>query len=102
MRRKWRCFHCDDVFTRRQDAVEHFGATEGETPACQIKAHEGHLIHYIRDLEAQLSRYRQEDSDVMRSIMTLECDQRQALIRAEEDGYAKGLRDGREPEAVAA
>lgn len=93
MRRKWRCFHCDEVFTSRRCAQEHFGADEMTLPACRIAAHHGHLVHYIRDLEAQLDRYRAEDSDVMRSIYTLEADHRQALIRAEEAGYHKGVQD---------
>ena len=92
MRKQWRCFHCDQVFTSRRWAAEHFGA-DGDMPICKIKAHEGHLVTYIRRLEDDLSRYRTDDSDVMRSIMTLEVEQRQALIRAEEEGYARGVRD---------
>lgn len=95
MRKRWRCFHCDEVFTRAVDAAEHFGADQGSEAACKLAAHHGHLVNYIRDLETELHRHRAEDSDVMRSIMTLECDHRQALIREEEKGYARGLRDGR-------
>lgn len=97
MGKKWRCFHCDAVFTRRKDAAEHFGADQEETPACCLRDHEHHLVHYIRRLEGEIARYRAEDSDVMRSIMTLEADHHQALIRAEEDGYNKGIRDARDP-----
>lgn len=95
-RKQWRCFFCDEVFTRFKDAAEHFGsddACEADMPACKIAAHEGHLVHYIRKLEAELASYRSDDSDIMRSIMTLESDHRQALIRAEEEGYGKGIRD---------
>lgn len=97
-RKQWRCFFCDDVFSTRHEAAEHFGAfnaCEADVPACKIAGHEKHLVHYIRKLEQELSRYQSEDSDVMRSIMTLEADHRQALIRAEEDGYNKGVRDMR-------
>lgn len=33
---EWRCFHCDDVFTSREEAAEHFGDGdyEDETPVC--------------------------------------------------------------------
>jgi hypothetical protein len=92
MRKQWRCFHCDEVFTGRRFAGEHFGK-DGDFPACKIKSHEGHLVHYIRTLEDQLERYRNEDSDVMRSMYALEADHRQALIRAEEEGYNRGVRD---------
>lgn len=95
MRKQWRCFHCDEVFRSARAAAEHFGADLLATAACQIKAHEGHLVTYIRRLEADLARCRAEDSDVMRSIMTLECEHGPALRRSEEEGYARGLRDGR-------
>lgn len=91
--RAWRCFHCDGVFANPNLAAEHFGADPAAMPACKITAHERHLVTYIRRLEDDLARYRAEDSDVMRSIMVLEADHRQALIRAEEDGYGKGVRD---------
>lgn len=92
MRKQWRCFHCDEVFTSRRCAASHFGA-DGDVPACKIKAHETYLVNYIRDLEQQLARYRVDDSDVMRSIMALEADHRQELQHAEEQGYARGVRD---------
>lgn len=105
MRKQWRCFFCDEVFTGFKQAAEHFGvddACEADIPACKLTAHEGHLITYIRKLEKELRRYMTEDSDVMRSIQTLEADHRQALIRAEEAGYNKGVRDMATPKAAAA
>jgi hypothetical protein len=96
MRKQWRCFHCDEVFTSRRWAAEHFGADEGELPACKLASHEGHLVTYIRKLEDQLARYRQDDSDVMRSIMALQCEQASALRREEEKGYERGVRDMRD------
>lgn len=95
-RKQWRCFFCDEVFTRSKDAAEHFGvfdACEADVPACKIAAHEGHLVTYIRKLESEVRRYQSDDSDIMRSIMTLEANHRTALIRAEEAGYGKGVRD---------
>ena len=92
----WRCFHCNEVFTKRADAAEHFGAHVDDTPACCLRDHEHHLVHYIRRLEAELARYRADDSDLLRSILTLESEHLAALRSAEESGYAKGLRDGRE------
>lgn len=100
-RKQWRCFHCDEVFTTIACAATHFGL--GDTlPACKIAAHEVHLVWYIRKLEDQIAAYRSEDSDVMRSIWTLEADHRQALIRAEEDGYNKGVRDMQNERSAAA
>lgn len=92
MRKQWRCFHCDELFTARRWAAEHFGK-DGDLPACKLKSHEGHLVTYIRKLEDQLESYRNDDSDIMRSMYSLEADHRSALIRAEEDGYNKGVRD---------
>jgi hypothetical protein len=92
-RKQWRCFHCDEVFTSVKCAATHFGIDGLKTAACQLKSHERHLVDYIRDLEIQLDGCRAEDSHVMRSIYALEADHRQALIRAEEDGYNRGVRD---------
>lgn len=97
-RKRWRCFFCDEVFTRAKDAAEHFGcddACEADAPACRIAAHEGHLVTYIRKLEKELRRHMTEDSDVARSIMTLESEQARKLREAEERGYARGVEDMR-------
>lgn len=97
-RKQWRCFFCDEVFTSFKHAAEHFGvddACEADVPACKLTAHEGHLVTYIRKLEKEVRRYMSEDSDVLRSIQALEADHRTALRRAEEQGYEKGVRDGR-------
>jgi hypothetical protein len=91
-RKQWRCFHCDQVFTNLRCATIHFGGDEAATCAC-VLSHEQHLVDHIRDLEAQLDGYRAEDTKILRSIYTLEADHRQALIRAEEEGYNKGVRD---------
>jgi hypothetical protein len=104
VRKRWRCFFCDEVFTSRQLAAEHFGSDDGceaDAPACKLTSHEGHLVTYIRKLEEELRRYVSEDSDVMRSIMALEADHRQALIRAEEEGYNRGVRDISKQQAAA-
>lgn len=92
-RKQWRCFHCDSVFTSARCAAEHFGRDETKTAACELKAFEGHLLTYIRKLEADLDQYRADDSHVLRSIYTLEADHRQALMRAEEEGYNRGVLD---------
>ena len=92
-RKQWRCFHCDEVFTNHKAALDHFGLDEGALPACRIAAHHSHLVTYIRDLEAQLEQYRDEDSHIARAMMALECDQAQKLRTAEEEGYGRGVRD---------
>ena len=36
----WRCLHCDEIFTDRQGAQDHFGLTECEHPTCIVAATE--------------------------------------------------------------
>ena len=48
----------------------------------------------LRKAEAELERYRAEDSDAMRSIYAMEADYAVKLREAEENGYTRGLRDG--------
>ncbi len=92
----WRCFHCGDTFTKAQSrwAREHFGANEGEQPVCLMRVPgEGSLLTALRRAQDELSRYREEDTDLMRSIWAMSADHAAAIKRAEEDGYAKALRD---------
>lgn len=83
----WRCFHCNEVFTTVVDAAFHFGYADLEKPACLVDARE------LRKMELELRRHREEDTDLHRQIHGMEARHRTALMRAEEDGYAKGLRD---------
>lgn len=54
---RWRCFHCNDVFTDRQAAEGHFGKYETDTPACLIAP------EHIRWLEAQHRKACEEDRE---------------------------------------
>lgn len=85
----WRCFHCDEIFRSTIKAALHFGTYQNATPACQIDA------AALRKMEADLAKYREEDSDLHRQIRHLESDHQTARRRAEEVGYDRGLRDGR-------
>lgn len=94
----WRCFFCDGVFRSRAAAAEHFGTEVGceyPLPACQIKAHEGHLVTYIRKLEAELGIWNSESHDIQKAIVTLEGEVADQVRRAEEAGYARGVADMR-------
>lgn len=94
----WRCFHCGDTFTLKQErwAREHFGSDQGELPVCQMRLPgEAHLLIALRRAQDELARYRDEDTDLMRAIYSMQAEHSQALNREEEAGYAKGLRDAR-------
>ncbi len=64
--REWRCFHCDEVFTDKAEAREHFGATLYRDPACQMP---GADIKHIRGLE-------ERNAELEREKDTLENDAR--------------------------
>jgi hypothetical protein len=95
MRKQWRCFFCDAVFTRRVDAAEHFGADELAQPACQIKGHEHRLVQKIREQESDLARWRDELEPTLRALEEMRGEHSIALRRAEEEGYNRGVRDMR-------
>lgn len=100
----WRCFHCDDVFTTVGAASDHFGPHPAATPGCVIDKilPEGGtntqrglgLLMALRKAELELDAYRQEDTLLHREMHRLRCEHQQALLREEEKGYARGLRDG--------
>lgn len=83
--KQWRCFHCDELFTDRDKAREHFGRTEMAHPACTIDAAQ------FREMESYVQRAREEDTDVMRQRAQMQSDHAIALLREEEKGYALGI-----------
>lgn len=84
----YKCFHCKQVFND-ETGREHFGSSITDIPACQIDA------KHLRQIEQQLEKYQEEDTDLHRRIASLQTKHTQDLMRAEERGYAKGLEDGR-------
>jgi hypothetical protein len=86
----WRCFYCDETFTDRAAAELHFGpggALRQDQPACRIN------IAEYRAMEEIVRRYADDDSDMHRAMYRMQSEHAVALRRAEEDGYARGLRD---------
>ena len=95
----WVCFHCGERFTTIGGARDHFGATQEATPGCLIRVQYGDergLQMELRKAEQELARYRAEDSDKDRQHYSMQVDHARALIDAEQRGYDKGLKDGRE------
>lgn len=93
--RYWCCFFCDEVFTVWESALEHFGGTFDAEPLCKIAAADGGLANKVRQLEEELVGYRHEDSETDRVMHRMKAEHRTNLRREEENGYAKGLADGR-------
>lgn len=92
----WTCFHCGETFTHHIPARRHFGADIAAEPACRIKGENEHgLVIALRVAEAELDRYRDEDTDLHRHIARMASEHGQALRQEEEKGYARGLRDQR-------
>jgi hypothetical protein len=87
----WRCFHCDETFTDWIQARNHFGYSPADgAPACRTtRAFDAEIYH----LKKRLELYQEEDTELHREIHRLNCEHTKALIRAEEEGYARGLRD---------
>lgn len=54
---EWRCFHCDQLFTDRQKAAEHFGARPSDMPTCSAWIYDYlRLQRTIEQLLEQLSQ----------------------------------------------
>jgi hypothetical protein len=88
--------YCGETFTTPGSARDHFGAYQDATPGCIIRVQLGEergLLMALRRAEAELARYRAEDSDTDRAMHGMRADHARALIRAEELGYERGLRD---------
>ena len=85
----WRCYHCNEVCTDRESAGEHFGRNEYSEPICKIDA-----ARY-REMEEQIRRANEEDSETDRKMYALQAKHRSELRSEEERGYARGLHDAK-------
>jgi hypothetical protein len=99
-RPSWRCFHCDEVFTTEHAARLHFGETECQDPACQIKAGaEMSMLEALRRAEEEARKaviaMHEEGTDGWTAFRRLEGRTKQNAEAAENLGYERGLRDGR-------
>jgi len=83
----WRCFHCDAYFTDRDSAALHFGTNERHQPMCSVSPAK------YREMERRMEEYNAEDAEIHRQMHRQRNEHAQALLRAEEDGYAKGAKD---------
>ena len=95
---EWRCFHCDEVFTRKDCAEAHFGLTEDSRPACVIKAGaEGSLVRALRNAERDAAdawtAISIESTEAARAYYSQMTRHNAQLIAAEEAGYERGLAD---------
>lgn len=72
----WRCFHCDEVFTTREAAAEHFGDGnyEAETPLCVEAAttEQKQLILTNREMWDELQKARRENEDLEERLHAFE------------------------------
>jgi len=90
---EWRCFHCDEVFTDRDAAAEHFGVQIPGDVACKLNATEGLLVKMLREAQKELRRYRREDNESYRTFYALGAEHETKMRRVEEEGYVRGLKD---------
>lgn len=91
----WTCFHCDETFTDKKLAAEHFGINEFNQPACILKVTAGErgLLTQLRAAENIISSYQSEDQTIMRQLAQQQSRHADALRVAEEAGYSRGLED---------
>lgn len=92
----WTCFHCGETFTTYVTAREHFGTKPSSEAACIIRVSLGGergLLRALRDAEDELATYRDEDTQLMRHLASIQSRHSQALRDAEDAGYDRGLRD---------
>lgn len=95
---EWRCFHCDEVFTDREEAGEHFGYMEdgaSEETAGKLTKDEKGLVGLLRQVWAELRLHQEEDTALHRSLWSLSADAETKRREWGDKEYAKGLADGR-------
>lgn len=93
----WRCFHCDEVFTDRRCAADHFGASEDSEAACRIKmGAERSLLTALRRAENDASEawaaIRTETTDSAKAYYAQNSRHQEQLRIVEELGFERGLK----------
>lgn len=94
----WRCFHCNEVFTDREAAADHFGVQiDGlaDDCACKLNATDGLLLKMLRESQEELRRYENESDPQSLIFYSLGAKHVVALREEEQKGYDRGLADGR-------
>lgn len=98
-RKRWRCFHCDELFTSAAKARVHFGYDDHATPACIVVGAAGSLIEKLREAEKEVAdawfAIQEETLDCHKALYAQSSRHHAELRAAEELGYERGLRDGR-------
>ena len=85
----WRCFHCCEEFSDRESAAAHFGSYVSSYPICQVDAAK------YREMEAEVESWRAENTPLQKEVHVLQARVVSAARKAEEEGYARGLRDAK-------
>lgn len=92
----YRCYYCKEMLTEPEASI-HFGDHGDSKPICIIHGSTAHgLAVKVRELEKEIAEYRNESDPVSQYWYDLQTKHSQEKREAEESGYAKGLKDGRE------
>lgn len=93
--KQWRCFFCDETFTNKEKAAEHFGIAlcEVDVPACKLFESQELILKYIRECENEIRQYQDGNKPLQRAIWAVQSEKDKAVKEAEEKGYAKGVAD---------
>lgn len=102
----WRCFHCSFETSDPEEAHAHFGDDSGDPVLCilWVSMDDAERAHEYQQLVLELNAKREEQfvlraeienesAEGMRLFRELESRVHQDMRRAEEEGYARGLRD---------
>lgn len=95
-RDEWRCFHCGEIFTEREDAADHFGVQiDGlaDEPACVLNGPEKLLAKMLREAHQEIRTFHEECDAHSKNFYALGAKHTVELQRQEEKGYARGLQD---------
>lgn len=97
--KEWRCFHCDEVFTDRQEAMLHFGIDELKNPACLIKG-DRPLLQALREAEEQADQVLHdlhcENTETLRAYRNLQQRFAKVTEALEQTGFDKGVSQARD------
>lgn len=97
---RWTCFHCGETFRTPGAARDHFGFDFNLDPGCRIKlGGERSLLMALRRAEKDAAdawaMIGNESTEAAQAYWAQASRHAEQLQAAEEEGYERGLRDGR-------
>ena len=90
----WRCFHCNEVFSKREDARRHFGEAPESDLACRVAQNALGALTALRRLEERVALLIRGDTRAAEEVRSTLLMHAETIKLAYEAGRGRGFAEG--------